>query len=315
MDWSERKRLDEISDNKKKYHGLMDELESITSGRAHSIVQYVTGEDGKFSESKTKAFIGEFLELMDIYANKNILWVGRIVDENAVPGQKSFCRYMRLYLYLAVRVSLLKLDWLEDLVSTLPDGSFNTLLSGCRDFTAEQDKENLLLEYACDGYLSDSGLISWCTELYNWLSDSADDTDTWMTSDMKRWMEDAFEQLEAENGCVGSSCEDFEDTVDEWNIPLKEKTQIHELEPRKYLHEQVEDPEIFCSKFREFMALLYSDDVPYGYLSIMTNVVEGALDMYLGRHNISIYGNSNNMKDAVIYIRKAMEKTNMLYGI
>ena len=93
------------------------------------------------------------------------------------------------------------------------------------------------------------------------------------------------------------------------------KLQIHKLEPWQYIHEQMEDPEIFCSMFREFMALLYSDDVPYGYLSIMTNVVEGALDLYLGRHNISIYGNGNNMKDAVIYIRKAMEKTNMLYGM
>ncbi len=136
-----------------------------------------------------------------------------------------------------------------------------------------------------------------------------------MTADMKRWMEEAFGQLEEENRCIGSSCEVFEDTVDECNIPLKEKLQIHKLEPWQYLHEQMEDPEIFCSMFREFMALLYSDDVPYGYLSIMTNVVEGALDLYLGRHNISIYGNGNNMKDAVIYIRKAMEKTNMLYGM
>lgn len=57
MDWSERKRLDEVSDNKKKYRCLMDELENITSGRSHSIVPYVTGEDGKFSETKTQNFI------------------------------------------------------------------------------------------------------------------------------------------------------------------------------------------------------------------------------------------------------------------
>lgn len=45
----------------------------------------------------------------------------------------------------------------------------------------------------------------------------------------------------------------------------------------------------------------------------MTKVVEGALDMYLCKHNISIYGNAYDMADAVIYIRKAMEKTDMLY--
>ena len=35
--------------------------------------------------------------------------------------------------------------------------------------------------------------------------------------------------------------------------------------------------------------------------------------MYLCKHNISIYGNAYDMADAVIYIRKAMEKTDMLY--
>lgn len=86
MDWFERQRLNEVSENKKKYHDLMDEFEKIISGRAHSIVLYVTDENGKFSESKTQAFIGEFLELMDIYAGKNMLWFGRIVDEKALPG-------------------------------------------------------------------------------------------------------------------------------------------------------------------------------------------------------------------------------------
>lgn len=286
VDWFERQRLNEVSENKKKYHDLMDEFEKIISGRSHSIVPYVTDENGKFSESKTQAFIGEFLELMDIYAGKNMLWFGRIVDEKALPGQKSFCRYMRLYLYLAVRMSLLKLDWLENKIETLPDESFNTILAGCRNFNSGQDKDNLLLEYECDGFLSDSGVISWGIEVYYWLSDSTEDT--WMTPDMKRRME-------------------------ECGIPLKEKPFFHDLEPWKYLHEHVADAETFCARFREFMALLYSDEVPYSYLSIMTKVVEGALDMYLCKHNISIYGNAYDMADAVIYIRKAMEKTDMLY--
>ena len=212
MDWFERQRLNEVSENKKKYHDLMDEFEKIISGRSHSIVPYVTDENGKFSESKTQTFIGEFLELMDIYAGKNMLWFGRIVDEKALPGQKSFCRYMRLYLYLAVRMSLLKLDWLENKIETLPDESFNTILAGCRNFNSGQDKDNLLLEYECDGFLSDSGVISWGIEVYYWLSDSTEDT--WMTPDMKRRMEDAFEQLEAENGDVRSSNESPADIMD-----------------------------------------------------------------------------------------------------
>ncbi len=310
MDWQERKKFGDISDNKKKYHDLMDGLEKIISGRSHSIVPYVTNEDGKLSEIKTQDFINEFLELMDIYANKNLLWFGRIVGENAQPGQKSFCRYMRLYLYLAVQISLLYIDWLENGFKTLPDGSFHTILSGCRDFKSDQDKDNLLLEYACDGFIYDSGVISWGVDIYYRLSDSADDT--WMTPDMKRRMEDAFEQLEAESGNAGDL--DF-DTVDpaECDISVNEETVFHGTEPRENIHEQLGDPEAFCSKFREYMALLYSDEVPYGYLSIMTNAVEGALDLYLCRHNISIYGNDKNMADAVIYIKKAMEKTDMLY--
>lgn len=328
MDWFERQRLNEVSENKKKYHDLMDEFEKIISGRSHSIVPYVTDENGKFSESKTQAFIGEFLELMDIYAGKNMLWFGRIVDEKALPGQKSFCRYMRLYLYLAVRMSLLKLDWLENKIETLPDESFNTILAGCRNFNSGQNKDNLLMEYECDGFLSDSGVISWGIEVYYWLSDSTEDT--WMTPDMKRRMEVAFEQLEAESGDVRSSnespadimdCdygiggdeEEYEFFMEGCGIPLKEKPFFHDLEPWKYLHEHVADAETFCARFREFMALLYSDEVPYSYLYIMTKVVEGALDMYLCKHNISIYGNAYDMADAVIYIRKAMEKTDMLY--
>ena len=108
MDWFERQRLNEVSENKKKYHDLMDEFEKIISGRSHSIVPYVTDENGKFSESKTQTFIGEFLELMDIYAGKNMLWFGRIVDEKALPGQKSFCRYMRLYLILCAIILVIE---------------------------------------------------------------------------------------------------------------------------------------------------------------------------------------------------------------
>ena len=36
VDWFERQRLNEVSENKKKYHDLMDEFEKIISGRSRS---------------------------------------------------------------------------------------------------------------------------------------------------------------------------------------------------------------------------------------------------------------------------------------
>lgn len=43
--------------------------------------------------------------------------------------------------------------------------------------------------------------------------------------------------------------------------------------------------------------MIYSDEVPYSYLSQMRKAVEGMLDTYMWDHGLSIYSSMDSLKD------------------
>ena len=61
------------------------------------------------------------------------------------------------------------------------------------------------------------------------------------------------------------------------------------------------------------MSMIYSGEVPLSYLSNMKNAVEGMLDTFLSEHRMSMFIDDRNMEKTVVYIQKAIEKTNLLY--
>ena len=133
--------------------GLVADLEKIVSGRAHSLLPFVADSEGKYNERKGLLLIGELMADMNRSANQNLLWFGDIMSDDAIPAQKKFRKYMETYLYLVIRASLLKLDWLKGVVSDLPDCTFDNILTGCVDFNSEDDKDSLLCEYNFSGYV------------------------------------------------------------------------------------------------------------------------------------------------------------------
>lgn len=73
--------------------------------------------------------------------------------------------------------------------------------------------------------------------------------------------------------------------------------------------DQMEDSDKVCSCFASFLDMIYSDEVPYSYLSQMRKAVEGMLDTYMWDHGLSIYSSMDSLKRSKLYLEKAAEKT------
>ena len=73
--------------------------------------------------------------------------------------------------------------------------------------------------------------------------------------------------------------------------------------------DQMEDSDKVCSRFASFLDMIYSDEVPYSYLSQMRKAVEGMLDTYMWDHGLSIYSSMDSLKRSKLYLEKAAEKT------
>lgn len=50
--------------------------------------------------------------------------------------------------------------------------------------------------------------------------------------------------------------------------------------------------------------MIYSDEVPYSYLSQMRKAVEGMLDTYMWDHGLSIYSSMDSLKRSKLYLEK-----------
>lgn len=66
----------------------------------------------------------------------------------------------------------------------------------------------------------------------------------------------------------------------------------------------MEDSDKVCSRFASFLDMIYSDEVPYSYLSQMRKAVEGMLDTYMWDHGLSIYSSMDSLKRSKLYLEK-----------
>lgn len=328
--------------DKAEFHRMLENLESEACGRNTLLTPLVTDENGSYDDDKARELISELLYDMDRYGYENGLWLGHITSKSALPAQKSFCRYVRLYLYLAIRMSLLDMTWTSFLTRDLPDATFNTILRGCHDFASENDKDSLLFWYYVDGYIGDAGIITWCSLVYEFMHPG--DEISWMSDAIQKRMNEIGErecfedEAEDENDSAGLNLDDidpFDMNVDEWDVPECDIDEFCDGEficediadCREYdaygeadnafkcpgnLAEQLGDLEEFSKYFKEFVNMIYSDEVPYSYLSVLRSAICGMLDVYMSNHRKSIYSSPDDMNKTVVYVNKVAEKVRLL---
>lgn len=327
-----------LKNNKENIRKLMKEFDCEASGKSNLIRPLVTDENGRFDEKKAEKLITELVEDMDRYGYRYKMWLGHITAENALPEQKSFCRYVRMYLYLAIRMSLLDFSQYGFLMDNLPNGSFDNLLSGCIDFESNNDKDTLLFEYIVDGWIGDAGIISWCVFAFDY--SHPDNKPDWMSDKVYKRMqeieEEMLEDLDSNDMEELNDMEDMEDVedlgdMDDFDIddidivePIYDNLDADEFVDEGFLQDghdadesknivsvcdQMEDSDKICSCFASFLDMIYSDEVPYSYLSQMRKAVEGMLDTYMWDHGLSIYSSMDSLKRSKLYLEKAAEKT------
>ena len=124
---------DSVWFRKKKFQEKMKDLEEVMSGRKASILPFVTDNAGKFYAKKTQQLIHELIKDMNIYANRKLLWIGNIQNSD-IPEQRAFCKYVEMFLYLVIRVSLVDMGWMYEIMDTMPQSNFQQILDCAEDF-------------------------------------------------------------------------------------------------------------------------------------------------------------------------------------
>lgn len=123
---------DSVWFRKKKFQEKMKDPEEVISGRNASILPFVTDDTGRFHAKKTQQLIHELIKDMNTYANQKLLWIGNI-ENTVIPEQQAFCRYVEMFLYLAIRVSLVDMGWMYEIMDTMPQSNFQQILECAED--------------------------------------------------------------------------------------------------------------------------------------------------------------------------------------
>ena len=313
---------DSVWFRKKKFQEKMKDIEEVISGRNASIRPFVTDDTGRFHARKTQMLIHELIRDMNIYANQKLLWIGNI-DDTIIPEQKAFCRYVEMFLYLAIWVSLVDMGWMYEIMDTMPQSNFHQILDCAediknydriRDWTFDRRYagnfffENVL-DYSCVIYEDLLGKdFSKLIPTEMWKEFEEHDAELLPVPDGEEPEEDEMEDF--------LSDEEIQAIMDEYeDIPESEgERQLREANERAYNKEKEKfiDADHFCQVFENFVSMLYAGELPYSYTSKMTQAVEGMLDIFLCEHKLSLYNDTDQYLKAYTYLKKTEEKIDIL---
>lgn len=313
---------DSVWFRKKKFQEKMKDIEEVISGRNASIRPFVTDDTGRFHARKTQMLIHELISDMNIYANQKLLWIGNI-DDTIIPEQKAFCRYVEMFLYLAIRVSLVDMGWMYEIMDTMPQSNFQQILD-CAEDIKNRDRirdwtfdrryagnfyfENVL-DYSCVIYEDLLGKdFSKLIPKEMWKEFEEHDAELLPVPDGEEPEEDEMEDF--------LSDEEIQAIMDEYeDMPESEgERQLREANERAYNKEKEKftDADHFCQVFENFVSMLYAGELPYSYTSKMKQVVEGMLDIFLCEHKLSLYNDTDQYLKAYTYLKKTEEKIDIL---
>ena len=266
--------------------------------------------------------IHELIRDMNIYANQKLLWIGNI-DDTIIPEQKAFCRYVEMFLYLAIRVSLVDMGWMYEIMDTMPQSNFQQILDCAEDIKNRDRIRDWTFDRRYAGNFYFENVLDYSCVIYEDLL-SKDFSKLIPTEMWKEFEEHDAELLPVPDGEEPEedemedflSDEEIQAIMDEYeDIPESEgERQLREANERAYNKEKEKftDADHFCQVFENFVSMLYAGELPYSYTSKMTQAVEGMLDIFLCEHKLSLYNDTDQYLKAYTYLKKTEEKIDIL---
>lgn len=295
----------------------MKDLEEVISGRNASILPFVTDDTGRFHAKKTQQLIHELIKDMNTYANQKLLWIGNI-ENTVIPEQQAFCRYVEMFLYLAIRVSLVDMGWMYEIMDTMPQSNFQQILECAEDIKNRDSIYGWTFDRRYAGNFYFENVLDYSCVIYEDL----------LGKDFSKLVPaEMWKELEEEDAALlpipdGDEMDDFlsdeeiRAIMDDYEeIPESEgERQLREAKEHAYRKEKEKfvDADKFCQVFEKFASMLYADEFLYSYMSKMTQAVEGMLDIFLCEHKLSLYNDTDQYLKAYTYLKKTEEKIDIL---
>lgn len=330
-----------VKANKALYMNIRKALDSIVNGRFHSTLPFISYVKGVYSEPKVRMFTDKLIQAMRRYAEWNDLWSDGLsgecskneIQKNIYDEKMYFERYVRLYLDIVIRLTLLEISRPGSVRHRPPKGTFQDIVSGCFDLKSEEDKDALLADYYNynQGYdMERNDVAGWCIELT--VAMPRQSNNIWLSENIMDRMERVGRGQPA--SVVKTSATDRDKSggerdgdiegIDEFDdmVTLGDVDDIEDIKDMEALEasldrssdEYEEDLKYYeqckevCAKFAEFMELIYSGDISFQYLSQMTRAVEGMVDTFLCENQMSAYLYDDDMNKILNYIDKTIEK-------
>lgn len=311
---------DSVWFRKKKFQEKMKDLEKVISGRNASVLPFVTDGMGRFHAEKTQQLIHELIKDMNTYANQKLLWIGNIQNSN-IPEQQAFCKYVKMFLYLAIRVSLVDMGWMYEIMDTMPQSNFQQILDCAEDIKNRDSIYGWTFDRRYAGNFCFENVLDYSCVIYEDLLGK--DFSKLIPADMwKEFEEEDAALLPIPDGEEPEEMEDFlsdeeiRAIMDDYEaIPESEgERRLREANERAYQKEKEKftDVDQFCQVFENFVSMLYAGELPYSYMSKMKQAVEGMLDIFLCEHKLSLYNDTDQYLKAYIYLKKTEEKIDIL---
>lgn len=311
---------DSVWFRKKKFQEKMKDLEEVMSGRNASILPFVTDNAGKFYAKKTQQLIHELIKDMNIYANRKLLWIGNIQNSD-IPEQRAFCKYVEMFLYLVIRVSLVDMGWMYEIMDTMPQSNFQQILDCAEDFKNRDSIYDWAFDRRYAGNIVFENVLDYSCVIYEDLLGK--NFSKLIPAEMwKEFEEEDAALLSVPDGEDPDEMEDFlsdeeiQAIMDDYEEMPESETerQLREANERAYKREKEKfvDVDHFCQVFEKFALMLFAGEFPYSYMSKMKQAVEGMLDIFLCEHKLSLYNDTDQYLKAYTYLKKTEEKIDIL---
>lgn len=309
-----------IHDRKRKFHEKMVEVENELSGRMTSIVPYVTDDAGVFDAHKAKRMIDELVKDMNQYANHTLLWYGDI-QKSDIPAQQSFCMYVEMFLYITIRVSLVDMGWIHRILNAVPQSNFQQILECAVDFKDYNDVSGWVFDRWYAGNVWFENVLDYACLIYEkllgknfkdlipqkmWTEFEEEDVSYTQTANVDITDEKIDDSVDKDVETIWELCEELSESTEDRLLRKSDET-IYKREIEKFV-----DADCFCKTFEKMISMLFSEEIPYSYLSNMKKAVEGMLDIFLCEHGLSLYKDTDIYKKAYTYLEGMEDKIETL---
>ena len=277
------------------------DIEAEMSGRNRSFLPEITDVNGVVSEERIDSFIAANVDRIEEYGTANNMWREngfRSVTSEHMPDVLR--EYLSDFMYLAIKVILTE-DYLgdEELVE-LPVATFEQIYMMAEELgSGEMRYGDVFTEFYCGG-VQRANLLAYCDSLYELLS--GERIKSLITDEM---LDRANKLYEKDVERINGSYQEIEDLPEEIREEMEDWSEsvTGEEMPELIGICDVQNPDVFCTKYRRFREIYFSDELPQDI--DLANVVKRMLNIYLCSINASSYGFEDTFSDSYIYMKRA----------